>query len=196
MNIAAFASGRGSNLAAVLARIDDGSLRGVRVRLAISNNSRCGALDLARGRRIPVLHLSSTTHPDPEALADAMLEALEAKAIGLIVLVGYMKRLPARVVAAFPRRILNIHPALLPRHGGMGMYGIRVHRAVLAAGEKESGATVHYVSEDYDEGPIIRQSRVPVWPADTAETLAERVLAAEHDLLWRVIDQVVRELRR
>ncbi len=191
VNIAAFASGRGSNLAAILARIDEGRLRDARVRLVVSNNSHSGALELARRRGIRTLHASSRTHPDPQELAQALLDALEEERVELILLAGYLKKLPAPVVRRYPRRILNIHPALLPRHGGQGMYGLRVHESVLRSGETESGVSVHFVDEDYDHGPVAAQARVPVLPGDTPERLAERVLEAEHDLYWRVVDDIV-----
>ena len=190
VTIAAFASGRGSNLASILAHIDDGSLQGAEVRLVISNNSDSGALELARQRGIRADHISNRTHPDADAFAGALLAALDEEQIELIVLAGYMKKLPPVVVRRYPRRILNIHPALLPRHGGQGMYGLRVHESVLRSGDKESGVTVHFVDEDYDHGPVAAQARVPVLPADTPGDLARRVLEAEHDLYWRVVDDM------
>ena len=190
VRIAAFASGRGSNLASILAHVDDGSLRDAEVRLVISNNSDSGALELARQRGIRAHHISSRTHPDPEAFARTLLAALDEERIELIVLAGYMKKLPPAVVRRYPRRILNIHPALLPRHGGQGMYGLRVHESVLRSGDKESGVTVHFVDEDYDHGPVAAQARVPVLPGDTPGDLARRVLEAEHDLYWRVVDDM------
>lgn len=117
--------------------------------------------------------------------ADEMLRALADA--DLVVLAGYLKLLPARVVARFPQRAINIHPALLPAFGGPGMYGRRVHEAVLASGATVSGATVHFVDERFDRGPIIAQRTVPVLPDDTADTLAQRVLAVEHELLPRVV---------
>ena len=109
-------------------------------------------------------------------------------------LAGYLKRLPAELVRRWRRRILNIHPALLPRHGGPGMYGLAPHRAVLAAGEGETGVTVHWVTEEYDAGPILMQRVVAVQAGDTAETLARRVLAVEHDTYWRAVEQAAAEL--
>ena len=117
--------------------------------------------------------------------ADEMLRALADA--DLVVLAGYLKLLPARVVARFPQRAINIHPALLPAFGGPGMYGRRVHEAVLASGATVSGATVHFVDERFDRGPIIAQRTVPVLPDDTADTLAQRVLAVEHELLPQVV---------
>jgi phosphoribosylglycinamide formyltransferase-1 len=190
VRIAAFASGHGTNLAAILARIDDGSLRNAEVRLVISNNSDAGALALARRHGIRALHISSRTHPDAGNFARALLAALRDEGIELIVLAGYLKKLPPEVVRLYPKRILNIHPALLPRHGGKGMFGLSVHEAVLRSGDTETGVTVHFVDEDYDHGPVARQVRVPVLPGDTPQTLAARVLEAEHDLYWRVVDDI------
>ncbi len=148
-------------------------------------------MQFAREQGIATLHLSSKTHPDETAFADAMLSALRAHAIDLILLAGYMKKVPPAVVAAYPKRILNIHPALLPKFGGEGMYGMHVHQAVIAAGEKESGATVHFVDTDYDTGEIILQRAVPVLPNDTPETLAERVRILEHELYAEALEKVL-----
>ncbi len=189
--IAVFASGKGSNMEAVLRSIDRGDLRNTRIVLVVSNNSGAGALSTARRRGIETAHISSRTHPHGAACEQALLELLAGRRVDLILLAGYMKMLPPRVVRAFSGRILNIHPALLPRHGGRGMYGERVHRAVLEAGDRESGATVHLVTEEYDEGEILLQERVPVLEEDTPESLAARVLEAEHRLYWRAVDRVV-----
>ena len=120
----------------------------------------------------------------------ALLEILALHGAELIVLAGYLKLLPAEIVHRWRGRILNIHPALLPRHGGRGMYGMAPHRAVLAAGERETGVTVHLVDEAYDGGPIVLQRRVPVRAHDSAQTLARRVLAVEHDTYWRAVEHV------
>ncbi len=143
----------------------------------MSDRAQAGGLDVARQAGIPTQVLND--------IADAgeWRSALEGTAAGLVVLAGYLKRVPEAVVRAWRGRIINIHPALLPRHGGPGMYGRRVHQAVLDSGEAESGATVHLVTEEYDQGPVLGQATVPVLPGDTAEELAARVLAAEHRLL-------------
>jgi folate-dependent phosphoribosylglycinamide formyltransferase PurN len=112
--------------------------------------------------------------------------------IGLVVLAGYLKLVPAGVVARFRWRMINVHPALLPDFGGAGMYGRRVHQAVLDSGAPASGASVHYVNEEYDRGPVIAQERVPVEPGDTPDTLAARVLVAEHRLLPKVVLELAR----
>ncbi len=177
------ASGRGSNLRALAAACDRGDLP-ARIALVVSNNSRAGALAFARERGIPARHISGKTDPDE---AGALVQALRDAGVDVVALAGYMKLLPPAVLAAFPDRVVNIHPGPLPRFGGPGMYGPHVHRAVLDAGVPTSGPTVHRVSERYDEGPILAHRPVPVLPGDTPDTLAERVLAAEHDLYWRAI---------
>jgi phosphoribosylglycinamide formyltransferase-1 len=132
---------------------------------------------------------------DDDTFTRAMLDALRSHGIDVVVLAGYMKKVPPQVVAAFRNRILNIHPALLPRFGGPGMYGLRVHAAVLAAGETESGATVHLVDEEYDRGAILLQRRVPVLQGDTPELLAARVLEAEHALYPDALRLVVEHIQ-
>jgi phosphoribosylglycinamide formyltransferase-1 len=175
------ASHGGSNVQAILDAIRAGRLPAA-PRLVISNNSQAQVLARAAAAGVPALHLSSATHPDIEALDRALLAALQEAGVNLVILAGYMKKLGAPVLAAYRGRVLNIHPALLPRHGGQGMFGMHVHRAVIAAHEAESGATVHIVDEEYDRGPILAQVRVPVLPLDTPDTLAARVLATEHRL--------------
>jgi phosphoribosylglycinamide formyltransferase-1 len=123
-----------------------------------------------------------------------MLAALDSADIDLIALAGYLRLIPPAVIKRYPQRIVNIHPALLPDFGGRGMYGLNVHKAVLAAGETESGATVHFVDEHYDEGDIIAQARVPVLPNDTPETLAARVLTVEHELLPNALERLARSI--
>jgi len=184
-----FASHGGTNLQAILDAIAAGTLP-ASPRLVISNNSAARALERARAAGVATLHLSSRHHPEPAALDRAMVEALRAHGVNLVVLAGYMKKLGSAVLAAYPRRVLNIHPALLPRHGGRGMYGLRVHEAVLAAGDAESGVSVHLVDEHYDHGRVLAQARVPVCPGDTPETLQARVLAAEHRLYPDVLRRI------
>ena len=194
IRIAAFASGRGSNLNAILTKIESGALRNAKIVLVVSNNSNSGALALARRYEIEAVHLSGIAYPSPAEYERAMIELLTECRIQLILLAGYMKLLPGEVVRSFPERILNIHPALLPRHGGKGMYGLNVHKSVIESGDTESGVTIHYVNEKYDEGSIIRQQKVPVLRDDTPESLAARVLEVEHDLYWRVVDSVIGSL--
>lgn len=190
LHIAVFGSGKGSNFGAILKAIEVGKITGADIRLVLSNNSGAGILEIARTNGIPAFHVSRKQYPSAGDFARGLLRLLEEYEVNFIVLAGYMKRVPAEVVAAFRGRILNIHPALLPKFGGEGMYGMRVHEAVIAAGEKESGATVHRVDEEYDRGPIIAQRRVPVYPDDTPEILAARVLRIEHELYPEAIGMI------
>ena len=179
MRIAVAISGRGSNLAALLAALPPGAP--AKVALVLSNRADAGGLEVARENSVPTMVLA-----DP-ADSSAWIDALSQHQIDLVVLAGYLKLVPAPVVHRYRGRIINIHPALLPAFGGPGMYGHRVHEAVLANGASVSGATVHLVDEIYDRGAILAQARVPVLPADTPDTLAERVLAVEHRLLPTVV---------
>jgi phosphoribosylglycinamide formyltransferase 1 len=173
--VAVAVSGRGSNLQALLDSLS--AEAPARVVLVISNRADAGALERARASGI-----ATSVLRDP-AQASEWLPVLEAAGVDLLVLAGYLKLVPPEVVRRYQGRIINIHPALLPAFGGPGMYGARVHQAVLASGVKESGATVHLVDEVYDRGPILGQARVPVLPGDTTESLASRVLEVEHQLL-------------
>ena len=181
MNIAVFASGRGSNFQAILNAIDAGFLP-ARISVLISNRSDAGALEIARERNIPTSHLSQKLFPSEEKLAKAMLEVLSSHQTELIALAGYMKKIPVQVIQKYRNRIVNIHPALLPSFGGAGMYGHYVHEAVIASGEKTSGASVHLVDEEYDRGPIIMQKSVAVDSNDTPDSLAAKVLKIEHEI--------------
>lgn len=183
--VAVFASGGGSNLQALLDRFRDGG--SARIGLVISDRADAGALGRARAAGVPALHVPVRERDADEVAADT-LAALQSHEIRLIALAGYLRLVPPAVIAAFRGRMLNIHPALLPAFGGHGMYGVRVHEAVLAAGCRVSGATVHLVDERYDEGRIIAQWPVPVLPGDTPASLAARVLAVEHRLYPAVVD--------
>jgi phosphoribosylglycinamide formyltransferase-1 len=182
MRIAVLASHAGSILQAVLDACREGALDATIV-LVISNNSGSGALRRAAEHGIPTLHLSSATHPDPAALDTAIRDALQNARADWVLLAGYMKKLGPHTLAAYRNRIINTHPALLPKHGGKGLYGRRVHQAVIDAGDAESGATVHLVDGDYDTGPILAQVRVPVRSAEDAAALEERVQVAERKLI-------------
>jgi formyltetrahydrofolate-dependent phosphoribosylglycinamide formyltransferase len=177
--VAVAVSGRGSNLEALLRALETDA--SARVVLVVSNRADAAALDHARAHAVPAEVL-----PDPADAAD-WLARLERHRVDLLVLAGYLKLVPAAVIARYRHRIVNIHPALLPAFGGRGMYGHRVHEAVLRSGARESGATVHLVDEVYDRGPILAQARVPVLPGDTPDRLAARVLEVEHRLLPAVV---------
>ncbi len=189
LRIGILASHGGSNMQAIVDRIEAGTLD-AEVALVISNNSGSGAVDRATRHGLPWVHLSGRTHPEPDALDAAMRDALAAAAVDVVVLAGYMKKVGPKTLSRFEGRILNIHPALLPRHGGPGMYGIRPHEAVLEAGDTETGASVHVVTAAYDQGPVLRQKKVPVLAGDTPAVLQERVLAAEHALYAEVLEDV------
>jgi len=181
MNIAVFASGRGSNFQAILNAIDAGLLP-ARVVVIISNKFDAGAMEIARAHNIPTQHLSQKMFPSEEALANAMLEVFDKSHAEFIALCGYLKKIPAQVIRQYRNRIVNIHPALLPSFGGEGMYGHHVHEAVIASGEKVSGATVHLVDEEYDRGPIVLQKIVDIAQDDTPDSLAAKVLKIEHEI--------------
>jgi phosphoribosylglycinamide formyltransferase 1 len=188
VNIAVLASHEGTTLQAVLDACAAGTIA-ARVALVISNNADSGALRRARAAGVQTLHLSARTHPGPRELDRAIRAGLEGHGIDLVVLAGYMKRLGPETLERFAGRILNTHPALLPKFGGRGMYGAHVHRAVLAAGERSSGASIHLVDEAYDTGPVLAQVTVPVERPDTVDTLAARVQQAERRLLVKVLGE-------
>jgi formyltetrahydrofolate-dependent phosphoribosylglycinamide formyltransferase len=184
VRVAVLVSGGGTNLQALLDALHNSPI--ARVTRVISNRSDAGALARAREAGVPTHVLQDPSDGDEllAALGDAQL----------VVLAGYLKLVPRAVVSRFRGRMVNIHPALLPEFGGPGMYGRRVHEAVLARGAKESGATVHFADEEFDRGAIIAQERVPVMPGDTPETLAARVLEAEHRLLPKVVLDLARRV--
>jgi phosphoribosylglycinamide formyltransferase-1 len=189
VNIGVLASHEGTTLQAVLDACADEKF-GAKVSVVISNNSESGALRRARAAGVSGYHLSSKTHPNPTELDRAICAALGSAAVDVILLAGYMKKLGPRALLAYAGRILNTHPALLPKFGGSGMYGMRVHRAVLAAGDRISGATLHLVEAEYDTGPIVAQCSVAVAEDDTPETLAERVQTAERALIVEVLHDI------
>lgn len=181
LRLAVFASGGGSNLQSILDAVERGALP-LTVALCLSNTAKAGALDRARRHSIPAVVLKPRAFETEEAYVEALMTVLDEHAVNFIALAGYLRKIPAAVVKAFRGRMLNIHPALLPAFGGHGLYGRRVHEAVLAYGARWSGATVHLVDEEYDTGPIVLQTPVPVEPGDTPETLAARVLRVEHQV--------------
>lgn len=188
LRIAVLASGEGQTLQALLDAIAEERLAVV-ISMVISNNADAGALRRARAAGIATRHLSVVTHPDPAALDAALTQVLLEADAEIVVTTGYMKRLGPQVMATFPRRIVNIHPSLLPKYGGQGMYDHHVHAAVLAADEPESGCSVHFVEGDYDSGPVIAQACVPVLKGDTVDSLSERVKQRERLLLVDVLQE-------
>ncbi len=189
MKLGLLASQRGTNMQAIVDACGSGRLAAVPA-VVISNNSGSGAAERAKREGIPFHHLSGKTHPSGEALDAAILGTLEEYGVELVVLVGYMKRLGPKTLARYAGRVINTHPALLPKFGGQGMYGARVHEAVLASGERETGVSIHVVDQDYDTGPVIAQCRVSVEVGDTPESLAERVVTREHEFLVETIASI------
>ncbi|CAN5766215.1 phosphoribosylglycinamide formyltransferase [soil metagenome] len=189
--IAVFASGGGTNLQALLDHLQDDDA--AHVALVVCDRADAFALQRARDALIATAYVDVRGR-DRDDVAEAMLEALDAHDIQLIVLAGYMRLVPAAVIGRYVDRILNIHPALLPSFGGRGMYGHHVHEAVIAAGCRVTGVTVHLVNERYDEGRILAQWPVPVLPGDTADSLAARVLSIEHCVYPATVAAIARRI--
>ena len=183
--IAVLASGRGSNLQAIIEHFDNlARERLAKVVLVASNRAESPALIRAATASIDIANFDAADD------GSQLLELLRKFRVDLVVLAGYLKRIPPTVIREYSGRILNIHPALLPAFGGEGMYGARVHEAVIASGARESGVTVHLVDNEYDRGPIVAQWRIPVEQSDTPETLAAKVLRVEHVVYPRVTEMV------
>ncbi len=189
LRIAVMASGSGTTLQAVIDASEAGRLDGDVV-LVISNNSRSGAMERAERHSIESVHLSNRTHPDPAALDRAIAATLAGHSPDVVLLAGYMKKLGPQVLATFSGRVINTHPSLLPKYGGRGMYGGHVHAAVIGAGDKVSGVSVHLVDGDYDTGDVLAQCEVPVERGDDAAALAGRVQARERPFLVEVLQQI------
>jgi phosphoribosylglycinamide formyltransferase-1 len=186
LKLAVFASGKGSNLQAIIDACSKGQLD-AQVETVISNNSNAFALTRAQAIGIATYHISQKKYPSHDDYLALLMTVLQRHDVELIVLAGYMKLLPKEIVDHYYGRVINIHPALLPKYGGPGMYGKNVHESVLANGEKYSGATVHIVDFKFDHGPILIQRRVNVYPDDTPDTLAARIIKIEHIILARAI---------
>ena len=186
--LAIFSSGAGSNAARIIDHFREHP--SIVVSLIVCNNPNAGVLNIAEREKIPVLLIEK----DNFFRGTAYLPEFRAQGIDLLVLAGFLWKVPATLVQAFPRRIVNIHPALLPKYGGKGMYGRHVHEAVIAAGDPESGVTIHYVDEFFDHGQPIFQEKVAIEPGDTPESLAKKVQYLEHHHFARIIEQVAKAL--
>lgn len=184
-NIALFASGSGSNAEEIIRYFHQKNQ--VRVKFIITNNATAGVINRAKALGVSTFYFTKSQLDDSENL----LDFLQQNYIEFIALAGYLRKIPNALVNAFPDAIVNIHPALLPDFGGKGMHGIQVHEAVLKSGKKESGITIHYVNEAYDEGQIIFQEKCKVLPSDTPETLAKRVIVLEHKNYPKVIESLL-----
>ena len=196
IRISVIVSGGGSNLQVLIDAQEAGLLGNGKIVQVISGKADAYALQRAANHGIPSIVIDKIRFPNEKDRNAAILSALHAASTDLVVLAGYMNVLGPEVTSSYRDRIVNIHPALIPKYCGKGMYGAHVHRAVLAAEEKETGATVHLVDEGVDTGQILIQERIPVLPRDTAETLAARVLEIEHIILPAAVGQLVAEIER
>ena len=190
LKISVLVSGGDTNFQAVIDAVESGFIPDAKIVQVISSSPKAYALERAQKHGIPGYVVSTKAWPDPAEKAGRILELLNEKETDLIVLAGYMSVVDEAIIRAYRGRIINIHPSLIPKFCGKGFYGKRVHEAVLAAGEKVSGATVHYVDEGIDTGEIILQEQVPVLDGDTADDLAARVLTVEH----RILTQAIRDI--
>ena|SRR6185369_601151 len=191
MRIAVMASGEGTTLQALVDAIAEGRLQGQMVAI-ISNNGQSGAIARAAAHGIPFAHLSGVTHPEPALLDAAICRMLTEAGADVVVLAGYMKKIGPQTLERFAGRIINTHPALLPRHGGKGMYGRRVHEAVLASGDASTGVSVHLVDAEYDTGPVIAQATCPVPVGATVDALESQVQALEKAFLCATLERIAR----
>lgn len=192
MIISFLASHGGSSARAIIAAIRSGELQ-AEIGVLITNNRDSAIFHWCLDNDINVRHISSKTHRGEEGADEAIETVLRNADTDLVVCSGYMKKIGPHTLAAFPDSILNVHPALLPRHGGKGKYGDHVHAEVLAEGDTESGASIHFVNAEYDEGPVICQRTVPVLPGETVETLRARVQAEEPSLYIEALQKVLKE---
>lgn len=184
-NLAIFASGSGTNAENIITYFSEN--QEIKVKLVLTNRKKAGVLDRANRLQIPALFM-----PNNEIkTVDSLLELLKSHQIDYIILAGFMSLIPSKLIQAFPDRILNIHPALLPNYGGKGMYGHHVHEAVISNDETESGISIHYVNKNYDEGRIILQAHCPVFENDTAGQLANRIHKLEYRYYPQCIEQVI-----
>ena len=190
LNISVMASGGGTNFQAIIDAIESGEIRNAEIRLLIASNDKAGALARAKKAGIETKVISAADIHDKDKLAEAIIAALDEADTDLVVLAGYMSILDAPIIREYDKKIINIHPSLIPKFCGRGMYGIKVHEAVFAAGETITGATVHYMDEGVDTGEIILQEEVGVQPGDVPETLQKRVLLTEHRILTEVIQML------
>ena len=187
-NIVVFASGSGTNFQSIIDAVRRGELN-ARISGLITNKPGIGAIERGKKNDIPTKVINPHKLSSERGFEEALLRQLDTWDADLIVLAGYLKKIPASVIKKYSNRILNIHPSLLPKFGGKGFYGSNVHKAVLEAGETESGCTVHIVTEEFDEGPVLAQTKVPVHDNDTPEDLAKRILKEEHRLYPKTIQK-------
>lgn len=194
-NLVVFASGSGSNFQSIIDAISEGKLTANIVGF-ISNNETATSVKRAKKNDIPVLIISESQFKDQDTYSDTLLSKLDEWNADVLILAGFLKKIPSKIISAYENNILNIHPSLLPKYGGKGFFGMKVHEAVIANNETESGCSVHIVTEEYDEGPVIGQSKVSVLASDTSSDLAERVLEQEHKLYPLLIKKHLESLNK
>ena len=185
INIAIFASGTGSNAQKIINHFKDNEL--IHIALVVSNKADAGVLNIAKAAHIPTIIIER----NPFLKGDGYVNILQKYDIQWIILAGFLWKVPETLITAFPQKIIDIHPALLPKYGGKGMYGDKVHKSVVENGEKESGITIHYVNENYDEGAIIFQAKCNVMPEDTPDNVASKVHALEYEHFPKVIEEIL-----
>ena len=190
LNLCVFASGSGSNFVE-LNKFAIKNKTKIFLKLLISNNSNCGAVDYAKKNQIDYKIIKFSRVVDYSIYVYEMLNCLKKNDIHLIALAGYLKKIPIEIIEKYNRKILNIHPSLLPKFGGKGYYGMNVHKAVIESGLKKTGVTIHFVDKEYDKGPILYQQEVPVLDEDTEKDLAARVLKVEHKIYKRIIKLLI-----
>ena len=187
--IAVFASGTGSNFIAISNQISDGKINGV-IKILISDNPSAKAIEFAKSNNINYKIISKDIIRDSKLHGEFLIEILKIAKIDLIVLAGYLKMVPSNIISNYKNKIINIHPSLLPKFGGKGFYGMKVHRAVIDSKESFSGASVHFVDEIYDNGPIVMQEKIKVLDNDTPESISRKVLEIEHRILAYIVKKI------
>ncbi|MBE3128448.1 MAG: phosphoribosylglycinamide formyltransferase [Actinobacteria bacterium] len=189
MNLGILASHNGTNAQAVIDAYKNGKTR-AKVVVVLSNNSKAGVIERAKKEKIPYYHLSSEIYPDLNKLDEEILNILRKHEAELVLLAGYVKKLGIKTLEYYRNKIINIHPALLPKYGGKGMYGLNVHKEIIKNKEKETGITIHIVDTEYDHGKIINQVQIPVEKEDTPESLQRRVLDHEHAFIVETLNKI------
>ena len=187
--IAVFASGTGSNFIAISNQISEGKINGV-IKILISDNSSAKAIEFAKANNINYQVIDKDIIRDSKLHGEFLIEMLKIAKIDLIVLAGYLKMIPSNVISSYKNKIINIHPSLLPKFGGKGFYGMKVHRAVINSKESFAGASVHFVDEVYDNGPIVMQEKIKVLDSDTPESISRKVLEVEHRILPYIVKKI------
>tara|TARA_Y100001936_G_scaffold56440_1_gene55339 strand:- start:11684 stop:12304 length:621 start_codon:yes stop_codon:yes gene_type:complete len=183
--IVVFASGTGSNFISIIDKINSKNLN-AKVCMLVSNNPKCGAVNFAANNKIDVFIYNSTRFPNDDK-QKFLINKLDSYNLDLILLAGYMKKISQSLINRFKNKIMNIHPSLLPLYGGKGFYGLKVHKAVFKNGDKKTGATVHFIDNNYDTGPILIQEQINLKTDETPETIAEKVLEVEHKIYFKAL---------